>query len=406
MNKIFFVDNIIDLVCLIPVLIGILMYISGQVRARKNNNKPEKKDTNHNYAILIPARDESKVIEGLLKSIKEQSMKINMNDVYVIVEDKNDKTVQIANSYNATIIVRKHLELKRKGYALDEAIKEIIANNKKYDAYFIFDADNILDKDYLKNMTETYDLGYDIGIGYRNCKNGNDNVIAASSALTFSMINTLSNEMKKLRTNTMTVSGTGFYIRGYLIDEFKSYPFHSLTEDYELSLYTNLNNLTTDYNKKAIFYDEQPTEYKQTVNQRIRWIKGYMEARKEYIPLIKKKMKNDRKDNNYGSHLLEVIGVKPFIFVIVGLVLFFINQMYSLINQAMIGVSTWQIPVERIIDTFVILYFVMMIVTLMMIVLEKDKLNLDNKMKLKVIFFNPFYLVTYIPCAIKALLKK
>lgn len=88
------------------------------------------------------------------------------------------------------IIYRKDLTKKRKGYALDDAIKEILSKNKKYDAYFIFDADNILDKNYIKEMINSIEEGYDIGISYRNTKNSST-LVAASSALTFSMINTL-----------------------------------------------------------------------------------------------------------------------------------------------------------------------------------------------------------------------
>ena len=62
----------------------------------------------------------------------------------------------------------------------------------------------------------------------------------------------------------------------------KGYPFHTLTEDYELSSYATLNNLTTYYNTKSIFYDEQPLRFKDTINQRIRWIRGYFDVRKIY----------------------------------------------------------------------------------------------------------------------------
>ena len=63
-----------------------------------------------------------------------------------------------------TIVYRKNLNKKRKGFTLDDAIKEILKSNKKYDAYFIFDADNILDKNYIKEMTKSFDEGYDIEI--------------------------------------------------------------------------------------------------------------------------------------------------------------------------------------------------------------------------------------------------
>ena len=45
-----------------------------------------------------------------------------------------------------------------------------------------------------------------------------------------------------------------------------------------------------------------------------------------------------------------------------------------------------------------------MIVTIKMI--KKDKLDLNRKMKIKTIFYNPIYLTTYVSCALKALFKK
>ena len=97
------------------IVIGFIIAIINSILSKKNNNKPKKKKDGHHFCILIPARDESKVIEGLLKSIKMQSFKVNMEDVYVIVESKNDKTVEIAKSYKASVVIRKHLELQRKG---------------------------------------------------------------------------------------------------------------------------------------------------------------------------------------------------------------------------------------------------------------------------------------------------
>jgi len=45
-------------------------------------------------------------------------------------------------------------------------------------------------------MVPIFDKGYDLASGYRNCKNGNKSVIAACSALTFSLVNTVFNDKK------------------------------------------------------------------------------------------------------------------------------------------------------------------------------------------------------------------
>ena len=135
-------------------------------------------------------------------------------------------------------------------------------------------------------MINSIEEGYDIGISYRNTKNSST-LVAASSALTFSMINTIGNQLKSKYTNNLTISGTGYYIKGSLVEDWQGFPFNTLTEDYELTLYSTLNNLTTTYNEKAIFYDEQPDSFKVSMKQRTRWVKGYFEARKIYIKEIR-----------------------------------------------------------------------------------------------------------------------
>ena len=376
----------IDLICLVFIFLGITLLILGNINIRRNKNTVIKKDDDYDFCVLIPARDESKVIEGLLKSLE---LSVNMQDVYVIVEDMKDKTVDICNKYQANVILRT-TKRQRKGYALDEAIKQI----KDYNLYFIFDADNIVDKNFFKEMKKTYEQGYDIGVGYRNCKNGNDNIISACSSLTFSMINTLGNDFRNKHNANIIVSGTGFYIRGSWIKKWQGYPFHTLTEDYELSLYSILNNMTSYYNDKAIFYDEQPTKFNQTIKQRVRWIKGYFESRKKYIPLILK----DLKQPNYGSKYSICLGVRVFIYIIIGIVIFMIK------NIILLFINYNAISLISLISIILLSYLIMMIVTYKMI--KKDKLDLSRKMKIKTIFYNPIYLTTYVYCALIALFKK
>lgn len=374
-------------VCFILITIGIIWLLIDYILSYFNSNVPKEKNNKGKFAILIPARDESRVIEELLNSILNQTRKIDSDDVYVIVEEESDKTVELVKNKNMNIIFRHDLSKKRKGYALDDAIKEILEQKKHYDAYFIFDADNVLDKDYIKNMEKAYEDGYDIGIGYRNTKNGNDSVIAAASSLTFSMINTLGNEHKTKCNNTLTISGTGFYIKGDIVEKLSGYPFNSLTEDYELTLYATLNDLTTTYVKNAIFFDEQPVKYNITINQRTRWIKGFFEARKKYIPLLLKKEIN----KNFSSSFHQIMGVNPYILLIIGLLGILLINYFNVKNTIIL---------------ILFVYLIMVLITSIMVLKENTYLNINNKMKIKVILYNPIFLTTYIICLFKAILNK
>ena len=373
----------------IIITISILTLLYKYLIMKKNTNYPQKEKNGHNYAILIPARNESLVIEKLLISIENQTKKIKPEDVYVIVETKKDKTVSIVEKHKMTIVYRKNLNKKRKGFALDDAIKEILKSNKKYDAYFIFDADNILDKNYIKEMTKSFDEGYDIGIGYRNTKNSK-NLVSAASALTFSMINTIGNKRKSKYTNNLIISGTGYYIKGTIIESWKGFPFNSLTEDYELSLYSILNNLTTTYNDSAIYYDEQPEIFDVTITQRSRWVKGYFDARRNYIHKIRKSI--SKKDKNYASKITALIVVNPLITLIIGILL--IDSITSFKNF-----------IISLLIIFILIYITLMIFTYIIIKKEENKLDIKVS-KILLIFYNPFYLLSYIYCLYIAITKK
>lgn len=361
------------------IILGLILLISKFLVRFYKGVLPQKQKEANNFSILIPARNESNVIEDLLISIKNQSEKINFENVYIIIENKSDKTIKIAKKYSANIIIREKLNLKRKGYALMEAIEKI-TEEKIYDAYFIFDADNILDKDYLKEMKKTYLEGYSIGIGKRKIKN-KTNSIAISSQLIFTLINDLSNKNRNKYNVNANASGTGFYISGKIINKLKTYPFHSLTEDYEISLYAVINNLTTKYNEKAIYYDEQPTDYKTYFNQRTRWVKGYFETRKIYTKDLIKKLKLDNK--NYKSVYTSLIGVYDLILILIGLL-----------------IKCYKYPLEIILAV----YTALIIFTILL--LYKENININKTLYLKVLLINPLLLLTYIPCLIKSIFKK
>lgn len=379
-------------ISLIIIILSILMLIYSYLVTIKNNNYPKKVKTTKKNAILIPARDESKVIESLLISIENQTQKINPEDIYVIVESSKDRTVKIVKKHKMNIIYRKDLTKQRKGYALDDVIKEIIINKKHYDAYFIFDADNILEENYIEEMQKSIDKGYDIGISYRNTKNSSS-LVAASSALTFSMINTLGNTLKNKYTNNLTISGTGYYIKGHLVEEWGGFPFHTLTEDYELTLYSTLNNITTTYNEKAIFYDEQPDDFKVSIIQRTRWVKGYFEARKKYIKKIRKSL--TKKDKNYDSKVNAIIGVKPYIYLLIGVILLIFSSLTFDIKTL----------IKILVIVFLTIYLELVLVSYVIVKKEDNKLKIKVS-KTKLILYNPIFLLSYIICLIKAITTK
>ena len=73
-----------------------------------------------------------------------------------------------------------------KGYALDFLLREIkLRGHGRFDGYIVLDADNVLDRDFILHMNETFSAGHDIVTCYRSSKNYGDNWISAGYALWF-----------------------------------------------------------------------------------------------------------------------------------------------------------------------------------------------------------------------------
>lgn len=388
---------VVTIIGTVLVLGGFVAFLLGGWVLKFSHLTLRRREKEPRIAVLIPARDESKVIEGLLRSIQRQSYAVRPEDVYIILESYDDPSRLIAEQYGNSVILRKDLSKQRKGYALNEAVQEILGSGEHYDLYFIFDADNILTKDYFEQMLGSYRQGYEMAIGYRASKNANDNVISAVSSLTFSMINVLGNHKRKNLGANIIFSGTGCYVGGSLVEKWGGWPFHSLTEDYEMSLYAMVKNISTDYNEQATFYDEQPVQYAETVAQRTRWIKGYFTARKLYLPRMRELLKQGRPEN-FGSLVKELIGVKPIIVMLVGAVLLVIDGLF--IHS--IGLSIdWLWLAAGVVA---LVYVALLIITVVM--LQRERYKLRQGLEMRTILFNPIYLLTYVWCALKALFTK
>ena len=403
--NIFHTGNIIFYIMLgISVLLLLTRIIHHIIGLFPSKKFPDAKKE-HKYAILIPARNESGVIEDLLNSIKNQDYDHNLIKTFLIIESKDDPTYEIAKKYaNTEVFVREHLELKGKGHALNEGVVKILNSKEKFDAFFIFDADNVLAKNYIKEMNKCYDAGYQIAVGYRNSKNWNDGWVASCSALTFSMVNTLNNKGRSLLNDRVTLSGTGFYIDAKIIEKLGGWKFCTLTEDYELSMYCTINNIKSTYNEYAEFYDEQPTSLKTSWNQRLRWVKGYSQVNKKYRKELAKSIFTDA-ENKLGKfeYLLNVL---PIVFLLVTAFSYAIFTLsLGVVGSCLHEAIRWKVYMAFGISA-VSIYMFFVFYTALMLLAERKRVDISEINCLKTAFMGPIFMGLYIPIAITAVFKK
>ncbi len=374
MNYLYWIGLIIMGLSILLFIIAVLIdYITS-----KNEEDPKPR-THKKFAIVIPARNESSVIEDLLVSIQKQT---SLDDTYIIVENKSDRTNKIAERFGVKTYIRDSIKSeKTKAYALNDFFKKMIKEKKNYDLYFVFDANIVISNNYIKEMLNVYDQGYDIGCSYKNIKNS-ENLISICSGLLSILFSTIVNEYKNFFKKTVIITGAGFFISKDVIKKLKGYPFNTSTDEYELSLYCAQNNIKTYYNKNAEIFDEQPTTMVDSIKQRAKWIKGFFTARNNNI----KNIKNDG---------IKKIGIIPYAGFLLSLFYIFILHIYKIIYLVLDEDLNFRIYVFYLILIPLLLYLILFIITYFLIIKDIEKTNINSKNNILALFYNPVFLFTF-----------
>ena len=311
----------VSIVLLMLTSIYYLIYWS--VSARPLQLVPHS-DKKTRFAILIAARNESNVIEHILTSLDNQTYPREFFEAYVIVESESDPTVEIVKKHGYQYFVRDQLtdDRRTKGFALQECINYLWRENINYDAYMIFDADNILEPKYIEVMNDLRQTGVNVGIGYRSFTNADSNLIAANSAVMFSYMNQITSYGRSILFHKATLMGTGYYVDDEIIRDAGGWIFTGMTEDIQLTTYCYYHDIYMCYYPATCFYDEQASDMKTVHNQHIRWLAGYMQPRKFLKKAGTQKDYHSKRLQRMMTYEFKV-GIMPFVvFNIVSFIIF------------------------------------------------------------------------------------
>ena len=261
-------------------LVAVYFFVLGisglfQFRSPKSHH-PQKK-----FAVIVPAHNENMVIGPLVDNLMALDYPPELYDVFVIADNCSDNTAEIATSKGAIVYERSNTSQRGKGYALEWFFYKLYNLPKKYDAVAIFDADNLVDSQFLRNMNNRLCDGAAIVQGYIDAKNPLDTWVTACFAMAF----WVPNRMLQLARYNLGLSnylgGTGMVISLGVLRQI-GWGATSLTEDLEFSLKALLLGYKTSYAFEAVVYDEKPLTFGQAWRQRKRWALGHVELFRAY----------------------------------------------------------------------------------------------------------------------------
>ncbi|WP_240758290.1 glycosyltransferase family 2 protein [Lysinibacillus sp. SGAir0095] len=364
-----------------------------------------KDDRLNKYAVIIAARNEELVIGELIKSIRKQNYSQDYIDIFVIADNCTDQTAKVAREAGAIVRERFNKNKIGKGYALDFMFQIINSEfaSKKYNGYFIFDADNLLDENYIMEMNRTFNQGYRVVTSYRNSKNFDQNWITSGYAIWFLHEAEYLNLPRMKLNASCAISGTGFLVHSDLIKKNGGWIYHLLTEDIEFSISQILEGVKIGYCPNAIFYDEQPITFRQSWHQRLRWAKGFYQVLTRYGKDLMRSMFR-RKQNSFSCFDMTMTVMPAIILTNISIL---INGLFFL------AVAMGIFEGESIKDTAILMlrsfglyYLVMLCMAIMTVMTEWKRIHCAGWKKVAYSFTFPFFMLTYIPISIVALFKE
>lgn len=362
----------------------------------KLKDKPLVDDKEHKFVTIIPAHNEEQVIGNLIESLKKQDYPHELYDIYVIADNCTDKTKEIAEELGAKVFERKEEDKTKqtKGYALQLFLNTLMSNPKMdYDAFCVFDADNIVDEHFLTAMNKHLCQGEDVVQGYRDIKNPTDSWISAGYAIFYWTMNRFYHLARYNAGLSPLINGTGFMVNFNTIKD-TGWDTNTLTEDIEFSLKQIIQGRKLGWATDAIVYDEQPTSFKQSWSQRSRWTVGHMQCLKTYTGQLYKAVKEHKTLMNFDG-LLYIAGTTPILVVTFGLIL--INCIMY-VSKAM---TTW-LFIVNILNYLIPTLLFPIFTALFVMVLEKKPI----KPMIKGLLCYPAFMGTWVIINLKCLFKR
>ena len=271
-------------------------------------------------SVLIPAKNEEKVIAKCLDSLLNSDYPKNKLEIIVNVNGSSDNTAKICKKYKRVKTIVTGPKNCRA-----EALNEIIPKAKG-EIIGIFDADSFIEKNCLTKAVKRFSDENVMGVSGL-VKSIKSNIISRSISLEKSFGCLLEYIISnKLGYNTHFV-GKNMYIRKKVFNKLGFLDVVTYTDDVELSLRMKENNYKVVFEPDAIAWEQEPDSIKVYYKQRTRWTRSVLKI---------EKLEKNRKKRFLLADLSHCSAnyIAPFGIIILELALFFtlynISQLFLL----------------------------------------------------------------------------
>ncbi len=228
--------------------------------------------TDLQFAVVVPAHDEERVISGTLKSLEQLDYPAERYEVFVIADNCLDATAEIARRFRCTVWERLDPERRSKGYALNWAFERI---PKEYDAIVVVDADSEVDSRLLTEFSRHYDPSAALQGLYLH--SSGSSAYSAASYVASALHNALKPWGRENLGCSAGLGGNGMCLPRSLLEEVPWQRF-GLAEDFEYHLDLVLAGKRVRFVPEARVEAVAPNTFRSMQSQRLRWERGRVDA--------------------------------------------------------------------------------------------------------------------------------
>jgi cellulose synthase/poly-beta-1,6-N-acetylglucosamine synthase-like glycosyltransferase len=267
------------------VFTGVKNFLNEGKKKRKNNSHATKKLPK--VSIIVPVKNEEKVIGRLLEALEKLQYPEEKKEVIIVNDDSTDRTQEICKIFSEKfhhirLLTRKNSTTKASAlnYGVKFAEGDIIAT---------FDADSVPEPDSLLNAVKLFKDPKVAAVQGRVCSiNADESMLTKflyyEGAVQYDGYIRGKDQLGLF----VSLAGTCQFIRSNILEEMKGWKDESLSEDVELSLRLTGKDYKIRYASDVRTWEESPRNLKDLVNQRARWYRGNIELGFKFGVLLKK----------------------------------------------------------------------------------------------------------------------
>lgn len=227
------------------------------------------------FAVIIPARNESHVVGNLIAALRAQDYPADKIDIYVAVNNTTDDTEAVSLAAGAKVILCEG-KITNKGQVLHQAFEKLLPMD--YDAYAVFDADNIPDREFMQRMNDALAAGERVCKGRLKAGNYAESWVSGGYGLYHALMEWAFSYPHTAAGFSSNLVGTAFVAHREVLEQMGGWNTVSICEDTEFAAQATRLGHRVAFVYDALSYDEQVPDFVVSLRQRHRWCYGMIQC--------------------------------------------------------------------------------------------------------------------------------